>query len=80
MALQLITPPPVEPVSADEVAEFIRVDFDDDAATIETLIASAREPQAGSDKARVRGKETGLYGLPRGSVSSYPGSPVVDGK
>jgi hypothetical protein len=29
-ALKLITPPPVKPVTADEVKAFARVDFDDD--------------------------------------------------
>jgi uncharacterized phiE125 gp8 family phage protein len=48
-ALKLITPPPVEPVTADEVRTFARVDFDDDDATLDTLIAAARvvEQQTG---------------------------------
>ena len=42
-ALKLITPPPVEPVTADEVKAFSRVDFDDDDGTLAVLTAAARE-------------------------------------
>jgi uncharacterized phiE125 gp8 family phage protein len=43
MALKLITPPPVEPVTADEVKAFARVDFDDEDQVLDSLIAAARE-------------------------------------
>jgi uncharacterized phiE125 gp8 family phage protein len=41
MALKLITPPAVEPVSTDEVKAYARVDFDD--ATLDLLIPAATE-------------------------------------
>ena len=43
MALKLITPAPVEPVKADEVKKFARVDFDDKDSVLDGLIAGAAD-------------------------------------
>lgn len=54
MALKLITPAPVEPVTSDEVKASARVDFDDEDAVLDSLIAAAREHVDFSDQAFAR--------------------------
>lgn len=43
MALQLVTPPAFEPLSRDEVKQWLRVEIDDDNTLIDNLIVYARE-------------------------------------
>ncbi len=43
LALELVTPPIVEPITTTQAKNFLRVDFDDDDALISGLITAARQ-------------------------------------
>ena len=87
MPMQLITPPAGEPVSLEEAKLHLRVDFDDDDALIQVLIASARQAaetitQRQFITARWRMildsfPGPSLMGVPAGQPFSLPGHAIL---